>query len=242
MQMLLPVHIAAGAVGIVTGYVALFAAKGAGAHRKSGTGFVWSMLVMGLTGAVIAALGRGEASVIAGILVSYLVATGLTTVRPPSAGAGWLDRGGMLLALAVGVAGLAWGAAALGSPTGALDGVPAPMFFIFGGVALLASAGDLRMIRSGGLRGARRLARHLWRMCFALWIAAASFFLGQADEFPERLRVWPVLGTLAFFPLLAMLYWLWRVRVRQTFRGAVRAAAPEAVPPRARMPAAAPGG
>ena len=40
----------------------------------------------------------------------------------------------------------------------------------------LAIVGDLRVIRMGGLKGPRRLARHLWRMCFALFIAAASFF------------------------------------------------------------------
>ena len=70
-----------------------------------------------------------------------------------------------------------------------------------------------------GLRGARRLARHLWRMCFALFIAAASFFLGQADEFPEPLRIPALLALPVLAVLLAMLYWLWRVRIRRTYRG-----------------------
>lgn len=230
MQMLLPVHIAAGAVGIVTGYAALVAAKGGGAHRKSGTWFVWSMLVMALTAAAIA-LVRGEASAGGGILTAYLVVTGLTTVRPPAAGVRWVERGGVLVALAVGVATFATGVQALGTPTGALDGVPAPMLFIFAAVALLAAAGDLRMMRAGGIRGARRLARHLWRMCYAMWIATGSFFLGQADEFPEALRVWPVLFTLAFLPLLAMAYWMWRVRVRNTFRPAAPVRPPARVAP-----------
>ncbi|HEU0014094.1 MAG TPA: hypothetical protein VFQ45_10445, partial [Longimicrobium sp.] len=64
-----------------------------------------------------------------------------------------------------------------------------------------------------------RLARHLWRMCWAMWIATGSFFLGQADELPERLRVWPALIFLAVVPLLAMLYWLVRIRIRRPLRG-----------------------
>jgi hypothetical protein len=64
-------------------------------------------------------------------------------------------------------------------------------------------------------------------MCFALWVATGSFFLGQADEFPEPLRVFPLLAIPAFLPLLVLPYWLWRVRAARTPRGLVRASAPE---------------
>ena len=40
----------------------------------------------------------------------------------------------------------------------------------------LAATGDVRVMRFGMPRGGPRLARHLWRMCFALFIAAGSFF------------------------------------------------------------------
>jgi hypothetical protein len=44
-------------------------------------------------------------------------------------------------------------------------------------------------------RGARRNA---WRMCFALFVAAASCFLGAADELPEPFPIpWLVLPVLA---------------------------------------------
>ena len=56
--------------------------------------------------------------------------------------------------------------------------IPFSVFFMFGTVALLAFIGDVRMIRSGTLRSVPRLTRHLWRMCYAFWIATASFFLG----------------------------------------------------------------
>ena len=52
-------------------------------------------------------------------------------------------------------------------------------------------------------------------MCVALFIANASFFLGQAKVIPQPLRIFPVLVILALFPLAPMLYWLVRLRVRR---------------------------
>jgi hypothetical protein len=51
-------------------------------------------------------------------------------------------------------------------------------------------------------------------MCFAMWTATGSFFLGQAQVIPKPLRIQPLLLLLAFLPLPAMFYWLWRVRRR----------------------------
>ena len=84
--------------------------------------------------------------------------------------------------------------------------------FIFGIVALSGGAGDRRMINAGGIHGAARLRRHLWRMCFALLVAAGSFFLGQADEFPDALRITPLLAFPVLAVLATMVYWLRRLR------------------------------
>jgi len=166
------------------------------------------------------------------LLTAYLVITGLTTVRPPSARSRSLDLGLMLAASAVGLALFTFGFKALASPRGSLHGMPSFPFFIFGSVALLASAGDLRMMRSGGvqaLRGAPRLARHLWRMCVALLIAAFSFFLGQAKVIPKPIRIVPLLAIPPLVVLAALLYWLWRVRGRRPFPGIGGVSAPQAV-------------
>ena len=58
---------------------------------------------------------------------------------------------------------------------------------MFGVVSLVAGGLDARML-ARGVEGAHRIARHLWRMCYALWIATMSFFLGQPAVFPEPLR------------------------------------------------------
>jgi len=178
------------------------------------------------------AAGRGVAPAVnipVGVLTAYLVITSLTTVRPPAAGSRWLDLGAMLVALAVGLVDLAFGFEALASADGTRDGIPAYPFFMFGAVGLLASAGDFRLLRSGTLKGAPRLARHLWRMSFALFIAALSFFIGQAKVIPKPVRIPALLALPVLAVLVTMFYWLWRVRIRRSFRGIVRVSPAEAV-------------
>src|SRR5687768_17052401 len=103
MRALLVVHIIAGTVALIAGYVALGSAKGVTLHRRSGMIFVVAMLVMCLVGAVMAARGGGPwgwVSFRAAILTAYLVVTALTTVRPLETGGRSLALGGMLVAAA----------------------------------------------------------------------------------------------------------------------------------------------
>ena len=214
-------HITAGVLALVFGAMALYAAKGSPLHRRSGTIFAYAMLAT-CVGGLVMAIGRGVApalNVPAALLTAYLVITALTTVRPLSTGSGrlarWSDHGAMLLALAIAAASLTFGFEALASVDGTRNGMPASPFFMFGVVALLAGAGDVRMIRSGGLRGGSRIARHLWRMCFALFIANMSFFIGQGRFFPEPIRTSGLLAIPVVLVLVLMLYWLVRVLVKR---------------------------
>ncbi len=130
----------------------------------------------------------------------------------------------MLVALAIGLTSLTFGFEAIAAG-GTRKGMPAFPFFMFGFVGLLAAVLDVRMLRAGPLHGAARLTRHLWRMCFALFVAAMSFFIGQADEIPEALRIMPLLALPVIAVLVTMFYWLWRVRVRKGVRRRARPAA-----------------
>lgn len=225
----LVIHILAGSLGLVAGFVALYAAKGAPLHRMAGMVYVAVMLTMTFTGTVIAAV-RGVApgvNIPAGLITAYLVVTGLMTVRPPAIGGRWLNLGAMAVGLAVGLVSLAFGFQAIANG-GTREGMPAFPFFMFGLVGVLGSVGDLRMMRSGALHGATRIARHLWRMSFSLFIAAMSFFIGQSDEFPKALRIMPLLVIPPFAVLGTMLYWVWRVRRKRPLRGIVGVAASQA--------------
>ena len=73
------------------------------------------------------------------------------------------------------------------------------------------------MIRAGGIRGKDRIRRHLWRMSTALFIAAASFFLGPARRIPEPLQV-PPFKLVPFVALVTMAYWLWRYKAAEVTR------------------------
>jgi hypothetical protein len=188
-------------------------------HRRAGIVFVYAILATGVGGLVLA-VGRDVAPAInipAALLTASLVITALTTVRPPSARSRWLDLGSMLVALAVGLTSLVFGFQALANG-GTRNGMPAFPFLMFAGIGLLAVAGDLRVMRSGRLRGASRLARHLWRMSFALFLASISFFprFSRMQVIPDSVR--PAVVALPMLALLVtMLYWLWRVR-RRNFR------------------------
>ena len=223
--MLLPLHVLGGIIGIVTGFVALFAFKRGALHRKSGTIFVYAMLVMSLSGAVVAVGRPGTAmNVPAGLVTAYLVITSLLTVRPPSARTRHVERGAMVAAFGLGASAIL--AAIVSGARGNVGFVyPLVMFAV---LVLSAGVGDRRMIRAGGLRGPARIRRHLWRMCTALFIAAASFFLGPARRIPEPLRI-PALRLIPFIALAAMAYWLWRYRRPRTARSVVGVTAPEAI-------------
>src|SRR3954471_21756594 len=106
----------------------------------------------------------------------YLVFTGVTTVQHPSSGSRRRDTALMLVALTLGLATFAGGIVAIARPTGKLFGLPSFPFFLFGVLGVSGAMGDFKTMRAGVLRGAPRLSRHLWRMCMALFITAASFF------------------------------------------------------------------
>ena len=227
MQMMLVVHIVAGGLSLIAGYAALYAAKGATLHRKAGIVFVYAMLVMSLLSAVLAIRHETwvEVNVPAGMLTAYLVITSLTTLRrQPGSASRWTDFALMLVALSIGATCLVMGFEAIASG-GRRNGIPAFPFILFGSIGTLAAALDFRMIRAGGLRGVQRLRRHLWRMSFALFIAAMSFFLGQAEVIPKAIRIYPLLAIPVLAVLFTMLFWLWRVRAGYTPRRAATNAA-----------------
>jgi len=223
---ILPLHILAGALALAAGYVALYATKGARLHRRSGLVFVWAMVLLSLSGAFMDALktSRISINVIAGLLTFYFVTTALLTVRRRTQAFSWVDGAATLIALAVSLLAFKAGFALM------QDGRPeAPPSFVFGVVGLLAVAGDVRMMRAGGLQGPRRIARHLWRMCFAMWVAAASFFWGPPRRVPEIIRIPALQAVAVLLPIVVMLYWLWRIRSKRTLRVVVGISAREAV-------------
>jgi hypothetical protein len=218
---LIPLHVLGGAIAILSGLAALFAWKGGPLHRRSGTVFVYAMLVLSLSGVIIAVGREGAAvNILAGLVTAYLVVTAVLTVRPPSERSRQVERVAMVAAF-----GLSAGSvmSAIITANSGEVGFVFPVL-MFGLVALFGGAGDRRMLRAGGLRGSERLRRHLWRMCTGLFVAAASFFLGPVRRIPEPLRLAPF-RLIPLLVLVTMAYWLWRYRHKRTSRPAGAAGA-----------------
>ena len=153
-----------------------------------------------------------------GILTLYLVSTAWVTARRRDGETSILDWAALLIPLWAGIGGWINGLDAVHSPTGSKYGVPAGMHFFLGSVMLLA-AGDVRMLLRGGVFGAQRIVRHLWRMCFGLFIATGSFFLGQGSKvFPAFILKTNVLFIPAILPLILLIFWLFRVRFTYAYK------------------------
>lgn len=207
-------HIITGLLALVAGAIALYAKKGATLHRRAGTTFACAMGLMSGSGAALAALQPKRLSVVAGLLTFYLVATAWLTVRRPARHAYGINAAAMIAALLIGATAVKFGLDARAAGNGQLDRMPAALYFAFASVALLAAALDARVLLVGELHGAHRLARHLWRMCFALFLATASFFLGQAKVFPAAMQNFALLSVPVLAVVAVTLYWLVRLMKR----------------------------
>lgn len=209
-------HIGGGTVGMLSGAVALLVRKGAPLHRLAGRVFVISMLIMAGIGGAVAPFLNDRLSTVAGLMTFYLIATGWATARRRS-GVGVAEVAGLFVALA--------GAASIYTLTymarqtadGTLDNSPPQGFYIFVLVSTIAVLGDLKVVLRRGISGAQRVARHVWRMCFGLFVATGSLFLGQMQIFPEWLRETPVLYVAALAPLPFLLFWMLHVRLSRRY-------------------------
>jgi hypothetical protein len=223
---ILIVHISAGTLGLLSGTAAMSFRKGSPRHVLVGKVFVASMLTMAVVAVYLAIVKHQPNNIGGGIITFYLIGTAWLTARRRDGETSRMDWVALLIPLALGV--LTWmnGIKVVRSGASSQDGVPVGMTFFMGSICLLAAAGDVRMLMRGGVLGAKRIARHLWRMCFGLFIAAGSFFLGPSNR-PLRLLSAVGLGQhlspalfstnlyliLSILPLILLIFWLVRVRL-----------------------------
>ena len=221
---ILIIHISTGTVAILFGFLALFLRKGSNHHRTAGKIFFGSMLIMSIASAYVAYNKQITISVIAGLFTFYLVASAWITVRRTSGQLGLLEHGGFVAALSISTAAIYFGLSAMNSESGSLDGYPGEYYLFFGGLALFAAGLDLNVIFRRGLTGKHRIARHLWRMCLAMFIATGSAFTGPGmTVFPDFVRnseilTLPLLAVPENLVLILMVYWLLRVLFTKSWR------------------------
>lgn len=229
---ILVVHICAGTLGLLAGTAALSFRKGSPNHISAGKVFVATMLIMAAAAVDVAVVKHQPNNIGGGIFTFYLILTAWLTARRRDNETERFDWVLLLIPLTLGV--LAWvsGVRALRNHEDLPGGVPVGMHLFMASVMLLAAAGDVRMLLQGGAFGTQRIARHLWRMCFGLFIAAGSFFLGPSNR-PLRLLSTVGLGKrlpsfvfttslyliLTVLPLILLIFWLVRVRFTNAYKG-----------------------
>ena len=208
----LAVHIAGGTVALGAGAAALSLRKGGRGHARAGLAFLASMLVLLVSGTGMAmALSLWNVA-LGGVFGLYLIATSWAAARRRDGRAGRFERLAFLFVAACAILNAGLGIEAAISPGGRLFGYPPGPYYGFAGLSALAAGLDLNFILRRDASPARRIARHLWRMCAALLFTAFSFFVGQQKIMPAAWHgsFWLLLPPLAV--LAATIFWLLRVR------------------------------
>ncbi|HTT21581.1 MAG TPA: hypothetical protein VMG82_21820 [Candidatus Sulfotelmatobacter sp.] len=208
---LLVLHITGGMIGLFSGCVAMIYRRGSRGHRISGDVFVVSMLIMGACASCLASMKHQPNNFFGGLITFYLIVTAWLTGRHGERETNPLEWGAMVFAFVVGGSLMTLGVLVARREAAKQPGVPLGVYFFMGSITLLAAAGDLHMLLRGTISGSARLVRHLWRMCFAWFMATGSFFIGQQHVFPAALRKQALLVPLAFMPLGLLIYWWLRV-------------------------------
>ena len=197
-------HISGGLAAIVFGFGALAFRKGGRMHRWSGTAFFVAMLFMAGDAGYLAIVRNEHENILAAFFTLYMVLTAWLAAKRREKKVDALNWIGLAVAWTITVGGIAFGLKA------ASEQASLAPFIGFGVTALIATVTDLRVILVGGITGGARIARHLWRMCTALFIAVASFFLGQSQLVPQSLRDYNLEAIPPGIVILALIYWLSR--------------------------------
>jgi len=218
-------HVVLGAVALLSGMVAILCRKGSRLHSRGGIVFAASMLAMLVGGLGIAALKVNPSTLLAtsSVVAGYLIATAWRAIRCKSGVAGRFEYAAFAIVTAcVGV--YLWlGYMAAVSPTGRFDGVGQEVIVPNLLVAGLGAVFDLSFILRRRLTGVQRLARHVWRICMAMFVMVSAIFLGGFGQklfIPQALHGSPLLAIPPAATLLFMTYWLVRLRFAKRTRSA----------------------
>jgi uncharacterized membrane protein len=208
-------HIISGAIGLLSGFASMVTRKGSVIHRRAGNLFFLAMSFMAIGGMLTGHIRGSVTGIFVASLALYSVATAKLTLERSEGEIGRSEYVALLYiiiafstTLAIGI-GTDKGLLVLKDTTGEISSSGGWYFFSF--IALLFASGDIRLILGKGLSGAKRIARHIGRMCFTFFFSALSFFLGQQQIFPE----WVIETRLLYIPELLILFftifWIYRV-------------------------------
>lgn len=204
-------HLIVGTVTVLAGALALISKKGRILHRFSGNLFFACMLLLCLSGLYLSFSRSITFTIYLALLAIYLVATGWVAVKRRDGAIGLFETMAMLAIFLAGLACAISGILTPTSPAAAQDVPPAGAYYVLAALAMFFGVLDVHVVRRGGVAGKHRIARHLWRMCFAMFIAVTIFFLGNSNVLPEFLQDPGLLNLPILAVVILMIFWLCRV-------------------------------
>ncbi|WP_300527622.1 hypothetical protein [Maricaulis sp.] len=212
------IHFGLGGLCLLAGVAAFVLRKGARGHIFAGRAFAVSMLLLCASGLYMSFARSIVFTTFLSLFAAHAAATGWLAARESS---GLMQRSERLLAgliALVGIASLATGLGLSVSDLDQLDGLPPEAFYGLGGVALFIAALDALAIIRSPLSRTRRIARHLWRMGFSMFIATFIIFFGNNHVLPEALRTEAILVMPVVLVTLLTVFWLLRVSLLPSWK------------------------
>jgi hypothetical protein len=201
------IHTPAGAIGLIAAAAALFTKKGTALHRKAGTYFTISMLVMLISGFVAALLKESTGDMFLSAVVMYTVFTAWLTAHHKKNETGFLEHVALVWIIVVAIAAFFMNSS--------LGEVGTPNIYLFWtSFAVFCAIGDVRNLHRAGLSGIQRVIRHVWRIGFSLiWAALAltdkiiKIRGSNVKELPEE-QILYIIAVPTMFILIIILYWI----------------------------------
>ena len=207
------IHAPAGTLALVTAVVAMCAKKGSALHRKAGSCFTASMMVMLVSGIAAAYLKDSIDDMMLGAIVLYTLFSAWLAVHHKKNETGVLE--GIALVWVVGFA-----ITAFSISTGWREAdVPPLAYLIWGGFAILCALGDIRNLYQSGLSGTQRIIRHVWRIGFSLVWAALAFtdkivkMLGANLKSMQEEQLLLIVAVPTILILITILYWIAKILI-----------------------------
>ena len=201
-QILLPLHIAAGAIALISAALAVFSEKGKKIHILSGRTYFWSMAVIFLTAIPMSIMSSNVFLFLIAVFSFYLAYSGIRFAKNRKGIATNLDRLAIGLMLLSGVS--MWG---LGASYFIDDNSQYITLLVFGFLAIALGYADLRSYKNRTAKGKERISRHLTNMLGGTIAVITAVLVVNPPADPEW--VWWVLPTALLTPVI---FW-WNKRV-----------------------------
>jgi len=204
------IHTPAGTIVWVTAVFAMFAKKGSALHRKAGSCFTVSMIVMLVSGIAAAYLKNSIDDIMLGVIVMYTVFTAWLAAHHKKNETGLLEVTALIWIVGFAIT-------ALLISMGWRE-VEAPFaYLIWSGLAILCALGDIRNLYHSGLSGTQRIIRHVWRIGFSLIWAALAFtdkivkMMGANLKSMQEEQLILIVAIPTMLILITILYWITKI-------------------------------